>query len=50
MLAIWDIKTRRQKKFARLDCAGNVLAFTSDGQRLAIGYINGAVTLLDANF
>jgi microtubule-associated protein-like 6 len=50
MLAIWDIKTRRQQKFARLDCGGNVLTYTSDGARLAIGYINGSVTLLDANF
>jgi hypothetical protein len=50
MLAIWDIATRRQKKFARLDCSGNVLAYTSDGAKLAIGYINGSLTVLDANF
>ncbi len=50
MLAIWDIKTRRQKKFAKLDCGGNVLAYTSDGAKLAIGYTNGSLTLLDANF
>lgn len=50
MLAIWDIKAKRQKKFARLDCGGNVLAYTSDGAKLAIGYTNGSVTLLDSNF
>lgn len=50
MLAIWDINAKRQKKFARLDCGGNVLAFTNDGAKLAIGYINGSLTVLDANF
>lgn len=50
MLAIWDIKAKRQKKFARLDCGGNVLAYTSDGTKLAIGYINGTITLLDSDF
>lgn len=50
MLAIWSIDVRRQKRFARLDCAGNVLAFTSDGAKLAIGFINGSVTVLDENF
>lgn len=30
LLAIWDIGTRKLKKFARLDCAANVLAYTSD--------------------
>jgi WD40 repeat protein len=33
-----------------LDCGGNVLAYTSDAARLAIGYTNGSVTLLDENF
>mmetsp|Transcript_34585 Transcript_34585/g.25731 ORF Transcript_34585/g.25731 Transcript_34585/m.25731 type:complete len:114 (-) Transcript_34585:1506-1847(-) len=47
MLAIWDVKTRRQKKFAKLDCGGDVLAYTSDGAKLAIGYTNGSVTLLN---
>ena len=50
MLAIWDIGAKRQKKFARLDCGGNVLAFSHDGNKLAIGYTNGSLTVLDANF
>jgi hypothetical protein len=50
MLAIWDINAKRQKKFARLDCSGNVLAFNNDGSKLAIGYTNGSLTVLDANF
>ena len=43
MLAIWDIKTRKQKQYGKLDCPGNVLAFSKDASILAIGYTNGAV-------
>jgi len=43
MLAIWDVKTRKQKQFGKLDCAGNVLAFTKDASKLAIGYTNGTL-------
>ena len=50
MLAIWDIATRKQKKFAKLDCSANVLRFTSDGSLLTIGFTNGTLTVLDANF
>lgn len=49
MLAIWDIKTRRQLKFARLDCQANVIEFSQDSKYIAIGYINGQVTVLDSN-
>ena len=49
MLAIWDIKTRRQLKFARLDCAANVIEFSQNAKFIAIGYINGQVTVLDSN-
>jgi echinoderm microtubule-associated protein-like 6 len=48
MLAIWDIKTRRQLKFARLDCGSDVIEFSSDGKYVAIGYRNGQVTVLDS--
>lgn len=41
MLAVWDIATKRQKKFAKLDCGGNVLSFNSNASFLAIGFING---------
>jgi hypothetical protein len=41
MLAIWDVATRKQKKFARLDCTANVLSFSSDAALLVIGYTNG---------
>ena len=50
MLAIWDLTSRRQRKFAKLDCAANCLRFTSDGQLLAIGYTNGTLTVLDGSF
>jgi len=41
VLAIWDITNRRQKRFARLDCAAGAVAYSSDGRYLAIGYANG---------
>ena len=43
MLAIWDIKNRKQRQFGKLDCAGNVLAYTNDETKLAIGYTNGSL-------
>ena len=43
MLAIWDVEKRKQKQFGKLDCAGNVLAFTKDASKLAIGYTNGTL-------
>lgn len=48
MLAIWDIKSRRQLKFAKLDCAANVIELSSDAKYIALGYINGQVTVLDS--
>lgn len=48
MLAIWDIKARRQLKFARLDCAANVIEFSPNGSFISIGYTNGQVTVLDS--
>jgi hypothetical protein len=50
MLAIWNIAERRQRKYAKLDCAANVLAYTSDAAMLAIGFINGEVKVLDQQF
>lgn len=49
MLAIWDIKTRRQLKYARLDCPADSIEFSFDGKFIAIGYTNGQVTILDAS-
>lgn len=43
MLAIWDIKNRKQRQFGKLDCPGNVLAYTYDETKLAIGYNNGSL-------
>ena len=48
MLAIWDIKTRRQLKFARLDCGADVLEFSPNSKFIALGYKNGQVTVLDS--
>lgn len=52
MLAIWDIKTKKQRSFGKLDCGANVLAYTHDETKLAIGYTNGTlqVLMLDSTF
>ena len=47
MLGIWDIKTRKQKRFGKLEQAANVLAFSTSGVMLAIGYTNGAFHVLE---
>jgi WD40 repeat protein len=48
MLAIWDIESRRQIKYARLDCAADSLEFSPNGQFLAIGYQSGQLTVVHA--
>jgi len=47
VLGIWDIKTRKQKRFGKLEQAANVLAFSTSGVMLAIGYNNGAFHVLE---
>jgi WD40 repeat protein len=47
VLAIWDIKTRKQKRFGRLEQAANVIAYSNNGSFLAVGYINGAFHVLE---
>lgn len=51
-MAIWDIKTRKQRRFGKLEQAANVAAYSNSGTMLAIGYTNGAlhVLMLEQNF
>jgi hypothetical protein len=46
-MAIWDVKTRKQKRFGKLEQAANVAAFSNNGVLLAIGYTNGAFHVLE---
>jgi hypothetical protein len=34
-LAIWDVKSRKQKRFGKLDQAANVAAYSNDGSLLS---------------
>jgi WD40 repeat protein len=48
ILAIWDIKQKRQKQYVKLDQIANVASFSNNGKVLALGFINGLVMFLDA--
>jgi len=41
MLAVWDMPTRRQKKYVKLDVPGDGLAISNNAQFLAVGMQNG---------
>jgi len=45
-MAIWDIKTRKQRRFGKLEQSANVVEYSRSGNQLAIGYINGCVQVL----
>lgn len=49
LMAIWDIRSRKQKKFAKLECSANAISYSSDGRFLAIGYTNGTLTVLNSD-
>jgi WD40 repeat protein len=49
LMAIWDIRTRKQKKFAKLECSSNAICYSSDGRFIAIGYTNGTLTVLNSD-
>lgn len=50
MLAVWDLKTRRQKKHCKLESGGDAIAFSNAGKYLVLGFINGTMLVLDSNF
>ena len=47
LLGIWDLKTRRQLKYAKLDTPGDVLAFSNKGTYFVLGLLNGQFIVLD---
>lgn len=48
MLAIWNMKTRRQIKHSPLQGEGDALAFQNSAKHIAIGYLNGQILVLDS--
>ena len=50
MLAVWDLKTRRQTKHCKLQCGGDVVAFSNNGDMIVLGFFNGQFMVLDNNF
>ena len=50
MLAVWDLKTRRQKKHCKLESGGDAIAFSNAGKFLVLGFLNGTMLVLDSNF
>lgn len=50
LLAIWDLKTHRQKMNAKLETGGDAIAFSNSGQFLVLGHLNGTMLVLDPKF
>jgi len=48
MLAVWDLKTKRQKVYSLIGQAGDALAISNNGKFLAIGLDNGTLVVLDS--
>ena len=48
LLGIWDLQSRRQLKYAKLDTPGDVLAFSNKGIYFVLGLLNGQFIVLDA--
>jgi len=50
MLGVWDIASRRQKRYAKLECGADAVAYSTDGGYIAIGMRNGYLLVVDAFF
>lgn len=48
MFAIWDVNGKKQKQFAKMDCTGDVIAYSPDGVYLVLGLTSGQVIVLNA--
>lgn len=46
---MWDLATRKQTKYAKLDTPGDVVEFSHGGQFVVMGMINGSFIVLDAS-
>jgi len=47
MLAVWDLKTRRQLKHCKLESDGDALGISHSGKTLVVGFNNGTLIALD---
>lgn len=50
MLAIWDLNNRRMDCCTQLSIGGaDAIALSPNGKFIALGFLNGALMVLDAN-
>lgn len=49
ILAVWDLKQRRQISYTKLESGGDALAFSPDGSQLVVGFLNGSFLVFDVN-
>jgi WD40 repeat protein len=49
MLGVWDIKTQRQTRYAKLECGANVVEYSEDGKKIAIGMLNGYLLVVQSD-
>ena len=50
MLAVWDMPTRKQKINVKLEGPADAVAISNSAQHIAVGFINGKVTIFDSQF
>lgn len=50
MLAVWDLKQRRQEVYSKLACPGDAVAVSNKGHLIAIGMNNGKFFVLTPEF
>jgi hypothetical protein len=50
VLGVWDIEARRQKRYARLECGADTVAYNNGGTLIAIGMRNGYLLVVDSAF
>ena len=50
VLGMWDVKDKRQMRYAKLDCGADAVAYNFNGTILAIGMRNGYLLAVDNNF
>lgn len=50
MLAVWDMPSRKQKMNVKLEGPADAVAMSNNGQHIAVGFINGKVSIFDLQF
>lgn len=48
MLGVWDIKTKRQLRYAKLECGANAISYSNEGKHIAIGMLNGYLLVVES--